>query len=340
LRFTVLYLAPLGQDVLYSNEKCELGRNFANKIWNAGRFLQMNAEQISNIEYLTSNIDLDKNLDLADKWILSRLNSTISELNKALDSFYINDATKILYDFIWHDYCDWFVEMVKTRLYGSERDEVKKVVLNRAIFIYEQALKLLHPFMPFVTEEIWQSLAERKDGESIMTSPFPVADEKWIDRETEADGLFMQNVVNAVRTIRGELDVPPSKEINIILNFHSTEKEKHLQKYESYLKRLTKTKDVTLLRDSQKPRHSASAVVDNVEIFIPLEGLINLDTERERIQKEIDRVRGLYSSTEKKLSNESFVSKAPKEVVDHERNKLDSFKITLEKLEKNLENIS
>jgi valyl-tRNA synthetase len=340
LRFTVLYLAPLGQDVLYSNEKCELGRNFANKIWNAGRFLQMNTEQISNFKFQTSNSVAEEYLDLADRWILSRLNSTALELNKALDSFYINDATKILYDFIWHDYCDWYVEMIKTRLYGTESDDVKKVVLNRAMFIYERALKLLHPFMPFVTEEIWQNLAERKTGESIMISPFPVADGKWIDKETEIDGLFMQNVVNAVRTIRGELDVPPSKEINIILNFHDGEKEKHLQKYEGYLKRLTRSKAVALLKDSNKPKHSASAVVDNVEIYIPLEGLINLEVERERIQKEIDRVRGLYTSTEKKLSNESFVSKAPKEVVDHERNKLESFKITLQKLGKNLENIS
>ncbi|MBU2471923.1 MAG: valine--tRNA ligase [Bacteroidetes bacterium] len=339
LRFTVLYLAPLGQDVLYSNEKCELGRNFANKIWNAGRFLQMNAEQLHNFEIRNSKFEIGEYLDLADKWILSRLNSTIVELNKSLDNFYINDATKILYDFIWHDYCDWYVEMIKTRLYGSELDEVKKTVLNRAIFIYEQALKLLHPFMPFVTEEIWQNLAERKTGESIMVSPFPNADEKWIDKETEADGLFMQNVVNAVRTIRGELDVPPSKEINIILDFHDAEKEKHLEKYESYLKRLTRTKEVTLLRDSQKPRHSASSVVDNVEIFIPLEGLINLEAECERIQREIDRVRGLYVSTEKKLANESFVSKAPKEVVEHERHKLESFKTTLQKLEKNLESI-
>ncbi len=340
LRFTVLYLAPLGQDVLYSNEKCELGRNFANKIWNAGRFLQMNANQIIDFKFQISNSINDAYSDLADRWILSRLNTTISEMTNALDNFYINDATKILYDFIWHDYCDWYLEMIKTRLYGDEPDVVKKAVLNRAIYIYEQALMLLHPFMPFVTEEIWQSLAERTEGESIMISQFPVANEKWIDKETEADGLFMQNLVNAIRTIRGELEVPPSKEINIILNFHDTEREQHLQKYESYLKRLTRTKMVTLLRDSQKPRHSASAVVDNVEIFIPLEGLINLKAECERIQREIDRVRGLYTSTEKKLTNESFVSKAPKEVVDHERNKLESFKITLQKLEKNLESIS
>ncbi len=340
LRFTVLYLAPLGQDVLYSNEKCELGRNFANKIWNAGRFLQMNASQIDKFEIRNSKFEIESELDLADRWILSRLNSTIFELNKALDNFYINDATKILYDFIWHDYCDWYVEMIKTRLYGTEPDDVKKAVLNRAIYIYEEALKLLHPFMPFVTEEIWQSIAERKDGESIMISQFPTVDEKWIDKEIEADGLFMQNLVSAIRTIRGELDVPPSKEINIILNFHEQEKEKHLQKYESYLRRLTKAKEVSLLKDLQKPKHSASAVVDNVEIFIPLEGLINLEAERERIQKEIDRVRGLYNSTEKKLANESFISKAPKEVVEHERNKLESFKLTLQKLEKNLESIS
>jgi valyl-tRNA synthetase len=340
LRFTVLYLAPLGQDVLYSNEKCELGRNFANKIWNAGRFLQMNAEQLCKSQISNPKSQIENFLDLADRWILSRLNSTITDLNKALDNFYINDATKILYDFTWHDYCDWYVEMIKTRLYGTEPDDVKIIVLNRAIYIYEQALRLLHPFMPFVTEEIWQNTAERNDGESIMTSPFPIADNKWIDKETEADGLFMQNLVNAIRTIRGELEVPPSKEINLILNFHDLEKEQHLQKYESYLKRLTRTKEVSLLSDSQKPKYSASAVVDNVEIFIPLEGLINLEAERERIQKEIDRVRGLFESTEKKLSNQSFVSKAPSEVVEHERHKLESFRITLQKLEKNLESIN
>ncbi len=340
LRFTVLYLAPLGQDVLYSNDKCELGRNFANKIWNAGRFLLMNAEQIPEFEYISADKVCENYLDLADRWILSRLNSTISDLNKALDNFYINDATKILYEFIWHDYCDWYVELIKTRLYGSETIDVKKVVLDRALFIYEQALKLLHPFMPFVTEEIWQTIAKRESGESIMISKFPDARENWIDKETELDSKFMQDIVNAVRTIRGELDVPPSKNINILLNFHDPEKEKHFLKYESYLKRLTKATDVILMKENEKPRHAACSVFEGVEIFIPLEGIIDFDVERGRIEKEITRVKSMLVGVKNKLANESFISKAPNEVVENERKKMESFKLTLEKLEKNLESIS
>ncbi|MDP4117338.1 MAG: valine--tRNA ligase, partial [Bacteroidota bacterium] len=167
LRFTTIYLAPLGQDVLFSTEKCEIGRNFANKIWNAGRFLLMNAQNI------TLNQELfDKHFDFADKWIVSRFNRTVTEFTEALDKFEINNASKLIYSFIWNDFCDWYIELSKSKLY-SDNEEIKSAVLTRAIYIFEQMLKLAHPFMPFITEELWQIIDERKPGESISTSEFP-----------------------------------------------------------------------------------------------------------------------------------------------------------------------
>jgi valyl-tRNA synthetase len=343
LRFTVLYLAPMGQDVLYSNEKCEMGRNFANKIWNAGRFLLMNREQLqeqnpsakSTISYNISTT----HCDLADRWILSRLNSTIEDLTKSMDQFDINQATKIIYAFIWHDYCDWYVEMIKGRLYGDESTEVKDIVLNRAIAIYDRALRLLHPFMPFVTEELWQNLSTREVHESIMIAPFPVADRGLIDTKTEKEMEFVQDVINNVRNVRGELSVPPSKEISLLIHFTEPEKSAIVKKYRNYFQRLARVTSIEELINGEKPAQSASAVVDGGEVFIPLIGIIDFDAERERITKEIIRVEGMLSGIERKLNNESFISKAPKDVVDNERNKLETFRRNLEKLRANLERL-
>ena len=149
LRFTIIYLAPFGHDLLFSADKCEFGRNVANKIWNAGRFLLMNAENIPAKKEL-----INSHIDFADEWIISRLNKTLQQLNKAMDEFEVNNAIKLIYSFIWNDFCDWYVEMIKNRLYADD-EEIKSAVLTRAIAIFEDALKLLHPFMPFITEENW-----------------------------------------------------------------------------------------------------------------------------------------------------------------------------------------
>ncbi|MBI4546461.1 MAG: valine--tRNA ligase [Ignavibacteriae bacterium] len=340
LRFTIVYLAPLGQDVLYSNEKCEIGRNFANKIWNAGRFLLMNKEQLDSSSVMLSDSEAsEKHLDLADRWILSRLHSTIGDLNEALEHFEINQATKILYEFVWHDFCDWYVEMIKGRLYGDETTEVKQFVLGRAIWIFDQTLRLLHPFMLFVTEELWQHIEQRKPDDSLMVAQFPMKEDRCIDKETEAEMTFVQNTINSVRNVRGELSVPPSKDIELIINFSDKAKAETIKKYQSYFQRLARVTKIDHLRDGKKPKHAASAVVDGGEVFIPLEGIIDLEAERTRIQKEITHAQSMLESTQKKLANESFVGKAPKEVVEKEREKLENFKTILEKLKKNLERL-
>ena len=336
LRFTIAYLSPLGQDVLFSSEKCELGRNFANKIWNAGRFLLMNKAELGGPSGIIQNATLpEEHLDLADRWILSRLHHTIGSFNTSLTEFHLNEASKAIYDFIWHDFCDWYVELAKTRFYGDEPEETKKIVLGRALWIFDRALRLLHPIMPFVTEELWQHLAER-DGASLMVAQFPAIESRWIDQKTEDEMAFVQDVINAIRNIRGENNIAPSKEIKVQVRHASRSSAATLNLYEKYLKKLGRVSSIESLPTPDNPRLSSSAVVGGSEIFVPLEGLIDLDVERGRLEKEIARLQQVIEATGRKLSNPSFVERAPKDVVDKEREKLTSFQATVEKLKANL----
>ena len=339
LRFTIAFLSPLGQDVLFSSEKCEIGRNFANKIWNAGRFLLMNKTELIG----AGDVDLtslpEAHLDLADRWILSRLHHAIGNFNTALTEFHLNEASKILYDFIWHDFCDWYVELVKTRFYGEEPAETKKVVLTRALWIFDQALRLLHPMMPFVTEELWQHLAERPE-QSLIRSTFPSPENRWIDQKTEDEMAFVQDIINAVRNIRGENNIAPSKEIKIQVRLAEGTSSTIFDTYSKYLQKLARVSAIETLASSVKPKLASSAVVGGSEIFVPLEGLIDLDAERARIEKEIARLQQASEAIDRKLGNESFVARAPKEVVEKEREKLASFRTTIEKLQANLLHLS
>jgi len=329
LRFTMTYISPLGQDVYFSNEMVEIGRNFANKIWNAGRFLLMNAQNIK--------IDLslkDKHIDFTDRWIYSRFHKTIKEFTNAIDNFEVNSATKIIYSYVWNDFCDWYVELSKFRLYHGS-DEEKSAVLTRAILLYEEMLKLVHPFMPFITEEIWQMLDERKAGESISITSFPEFNEKMIDEEAEKEIEFIQNIVTAIRNIRGEMNIPPAKQINVYLKT-----DKITEEQSNYIKSLVKIENLIIDSQIQKPKASASAVVKGCDIFVPLEGLIDINVERHRIQKEIARLSSSLESVKKKLSNESFVTKAPADVIEREKNKLNDWQKALEKLQSILSDLN
>ncbi len=329
LRFTVIYLAPLGQDVLFSTDKCEIGRNFANKIWNAGRFLLMNSAAIP----LNKNL-IDKHLDFSDEWIRSRLHHTLIELNKAMDNFEINNATKIIYAFVWNDFCDWYIELSKNRLY-SDNTEVRSAVLTRALGIFENLLKIVHPFMPFITEELWHLIDERKDGESISTSEYPEADEKLISKKAEEEMEFVQNIITAIRNIRGEMNIPPSKMVNVFIK--SSEVAQHQV---DYIKKLAKVENLSVDKNLAKPKASASAVLKDCEIFIPLEGLIDLNKERERLHKEIARFENSLAGINKKLSNEKFLQNAAPEVVEKEKAKQQDWQENIKKLKEILKDLN
>jgi valyl-tRNA synthetase len=338
LRFTVAYLAPLGQDVLYSNEKCKIGRNFANKIWNAGRFLLMNKKQLEESQgqkpSQVGDPALDQ-LDLADRWILSRLESTVGAMSKSLADFEINTATKLIYDFIWHDYCDWYIELIKDRIDPAKAGQTRKLVLSRAVWILEEALKLLHPFMPFVTEELWQNLGERAEGESIVRQRFPTLKPNLIDRGSEEEMNFIQEVIVAVRNIRSELDVPISKPADVFIRCHDTDRMRILEQDKSYLQRLAKVRSLTTGSDIQKPPYSASSIVQGQEIFVPLKGLIDVEVEKARLEKEIARTENMLEGVEAKLNKKEFIAKAPKEIVEKEIEKKKDFEHNLERLRAN-----
>lgn len=321
LRFTILYLAPLGQDVLFSTDKCELGRNFANKIWNAGRFLLMNAQTIAVKDELK-----DKHIDFADEWIISQFNHTLVLLDNAYKNFEINNATKIIYSLVWNDFCDWYVEMAKNRLY-SDDEEVKSAVLTRALSIFDGLLKIVHPFMPFITEELWQLIRDRKTGESISTSEYPVADNELINSSAETEMQSVQSVVTAIRNIRGEMNIPPSKKVNVLMK--SAEVKNHQV---DYIKKLAKVDELQIDDKVQKPKSCASAIVKDTEIYVPLEGLIDIEIERARLEKEIKRLEGSLLGIEKKMSNKRFVDNAPEEVVEKEKAKQKDWTSNLNKL--------
>jgi valyl-tRNA synthetase len=331
LRFTILFLAPLGQDVQYSNEKCEIGRNFANKIWNAGRFLLINKQTIG---YHPESADLHK--DPIDDWIISRLHTTIESLTDALGRFHINEATKILYEFIWHDYCDWYLEMIKHRFYTAEESEVREATLARALDIFEAALVMLHPIMPFITEELWWSIKNRTEGSSIMITPWPTVNADLIHKDAEKEIDILQNIISAVRSIRGEMNVPPSKDTELHVRVAGSEHSILIHRHEAYVKRLGKISMLHVGYDIPRPPYSASGVVNGNELYIPLKGIIDLDIERKRIGKEIERLEKAIIGVEKKLLNEQFLSRAPQEVIQKEKEKLTTFNITLEKHRDNL----
>jgi valyl-tRNA synthetase len=238
---------------------------------------------------------------------------------------------------------------VKTRFYGDESKEVKQAVVTRALWIFDQAMRILHPVMPFISEELWQHLADRK-GQSLIRSPFPVTDTHYINLRMEEEVGFIMRVIDAVRNIRGELNVPPGKQIEVHAHLHGEIGEKlavnanYVKGLLGYIERLCKAKAIpSWPQNGQKlprPKNSASAVIDGIEVYVPLEGIIDLDAERKRLEKEIMRLQGLVDSIEKKLANPNFVEKAPKEVVEKEREKQKNITLNMEKLKANLKALS
>lgn len=341
LRFSILYLAPTGQDIRFSNEACELGRNFANKLWNAGRFLMMKGEEAGIAREDTTPFPLTLNglepVSDSDRWILSRFHSVLAEVERNLNDYRINDYSKRIYEFVWNDFCDWYIEQTKGEVAGHSAEE-GQAIMRFALGLYEQVLRMLHPIMPFVTEEIWQTLTTREDGESISTTQFPLSDAAQISEETENDFALMQESIEAIRRMRNEANVPPSKEVTVSIAAESEQSLAVYNRTAALLQRLARIGELSAGTSLAKPELSKTEVVRRNEIHVHLEGLIDVEKEREKTAKEIERLKGMITGTAKKLENEKFTANAPADVVEKEREKLANFRETLEKLEETIKN--
>jgi valyl-tRNA synthetase len=351
LRFTVAYLAPLGQDVLFSNQKCEIGRNFANKLWNAGRFLLMNKQKAeesgewlfrdgrwSRADGTTSPAITAPMTELEDRWIFSRLHASIGTLRESMERYRVNDMAKQLYEFIWHDFCDWYIELIKERLYSPD-EALRRLTLARALHVYDAILHLLHPVMPFITEEIWHKVESGRDEMSLMTQLLPEVDPAMIDESAEARMTFLQSLVEGVRTIQGEMNVPAGKSCDVVIRCRDEAQVAAVRENAHFLARLARIGNIDASVTATRPRLSASTVVDGADVYVPLEGLIDIAVERQRLGKEIERIAGLLKGIDSKLGNAKFVENAPAEVVDREKDKQASFRRTLEKLHTNMHSL-
>lgn len=316
LRFTLVTGTAPGNDTRYQPEKVEASRNFANKIWNASRFALMNLE-----DFDPSAVDSDDlELSLPDRWILSRYNHTIAEVTRHLERYDLGEAARELYDFIWSELCDWYIELVKPQLYGNAGEAKKQAAQYVLWTVLRGTLELLHPFMPFLTEEIWQQLPH--EGDTIMLALWPEVHSQWDDPEAESEMTAIMDMIRAVRNVRAEKAVPPGKAITAII--HAPEERLGLVHANSdYLKTLAKIGELTIEEaGAAKPEKVVTAIAGGVEIYLPLAGLVDLEKEIERLQSELEKNRNEIKRSQAKLANEGFVNKAPKDVVEKEREKL------------------
>ena len=340
LRISLLLATPEGQDPCITFNTFELGRNFGNKLWNAARFVRMNLGEEFSAENFERIIN-DQHLDLIDRWILSRMNATIRDVRKNLDRFRLSAAAKNLYDFIWRDYCDWFVELSKPRLYDSDNADQQAAVRNVLAYVLDNILRLLSPYMPFLTEETWHRVREMADdsGQTITTQKFPEADEDRIDEHLEKKMDSIQHVVSTIRSTRAEMNVPPSKRADVYIRIDNGDLLSVIEDYSDYIRNLARIENLYVGQAIKRPSQSASAVIRGAEIYIPLAGLIDIDTEKKRIDKELEKVKKQLEKTTKKLGNMEFVRQAPRDVVEKEKNKKKDFEQIIDKLNKNLEQI-
>ncbi|MFW2044632.1 valine--tRNA ligase [Acinetobacter variabilis] len=338
VRFTFCALANTGRDIKFDMKRVEGYRNFANKIWNGTRFVMMNVE--GQTVGQTARPDL---WELPEQWIVSRLQKAEQAVQQAFATYRLDLAAQAIYEFIWNEYCDWYVELTKPVLNDENVSEERKAEVRRVLLaVMEASLRLAHPIMPYLTEEIWQTLAPKLgiSGETIMLAQYPVADEAKINEQAEADMQWLQGLIGAVRNIRGEMGLGNARLLPVLLQ-NTTEAEKaQITRIEPLFKALAKVESITFLADGEQPPLSSSSVVGHVSVFVPMKGLIDPKAELGRLQKDLDKVQKQHDQIANKLSNECFVAKAPAAVVEGERAKLAEFADQLAKIKANMEQIA
>ena len=332
LRFTLATGNSPGNDMRFYMERVEFARNFNNKLWNASRFVFMNLEDESLLEGLTRE-SVKANLTLADKWIISRANRVVKEVNYNMDQFDLGIGLQKAYDFTWSEYCDWYIEIVKPRLYGHDR-EAKRAALYTLTYVLEKILKLLHPFIPFITEEIYSYLPTVEGY--IITAEYPHYEEADdMLAEEEKMNLIMDGIRN-VRNVRAEMNVPPSKKAKIII-VPTDDKRPAMEDGKEYFKSLASASEVEIQNSKDGiPEDAVSVVIDGVELFIPLDELVDFEKEKERLNKERDKALAEIKRVEGKLNNPGFVNKAPAKLVEEEKANKEKFEEILHTIEERL----
>jgi valyl-tRNA synthetase len=333
-RFTLAAFAAQGRDIKLAEERIAGYRNFCNKVWNAARFTLMNLDGFD-----PDGMSLQElSLSAGDRWILHRLNETARMVDESLTGYRYNESASALYQFTWSEFCDWYLELSKQDLYNGT-PERKKSAQYVLWYTLDHLLRLLHPFMPFITEEIWQALPGSKASATIMQAPFPMpSDERSFPTEAAAMERVME-VIGGIRNIRGEMDVPPSRQIAVILSCAGAESLELMRQSQSAIVNLARVSDLTIGQDLEKPEDASIQVAGDVQIFVPLKGLVNVEEEEKRLTKEIAKIEKEIDMFSKKLQNPSFVDRAPAEVVAKEREKLAEVTGKKQVLEESLEKI-
>jgi len=341
-RFTLAAMAAMGRDIKLAEERIAGYQNFVNKLWNAARFVLMNlgddaavgrdGEEGNGKAVRGATGDYS----FADRWIRSRLATTIAQAREAIDAYRFNDYANVLYQCTWHEFCDWYIEMSKLSLNGTVRGDPKE---SRRLLLelLEQILSLLHPIMPFVTEEIWQQIPG-KNERHLMLQPYPRSDPAWIDADIEKKMELLMGVVRGVRNLRAEMNCPPGKEVKVV--FHGPERDlEFLRDHEAYLRSLARIGAVEYLASGERPKGAATAVIGGTEVYLPLGDLIKPAEERVRLTKEARKVEEELSRIQKKLANSEFLGKAKEEVIEKERAKSAEYQEKLRTLNRSLERL-
>jgi valyl-tRNA synthetase len=335
LRFTLCALASTGRDINWDMKRLEGYRNFCNKIWNASRYVLMNAE---NQDCAQDN-STDYKLTLADRWIMSRLQQAETEVTAAIENYRFDLAAQALYDFVWNEYCDWYLELSKPVLWDENGDPaVQKGTRRTLVRVLESTLRLAHPMLPFISEEIWQNIAPlagielSPQGDTIMLQPFPVADPAMVDKGADADIDWVKKVIVAVRNVRGEMNISPAKALPIYLARGDATDKRRLDENRQFVSKLASLESITWLENPSEAPLCATALAGDLEILVPMAGVIDVAAELSRLDRDIGKITIEVNKLSGKLSNAKFADKAPAEVVEKERQKLEDFESSLSKL--------
>lgn len=319
-----------GQDVRFSTDKMDAAWNFINKIWNASRYVLMNVGDLT-----LDNLSIGQDLTLADRWILARLQTTIADVNRLFERFEFGEAGRILYSFIWDDYCDWYIEMTKEQL--QDKEAANTTTKSILVFVLDQFLRLLHPIMPFVTEEIWQQIGGQ--DKSIVVADYPRVMEAYQDSKVEAQMAQLMELIRAVRTIRNEMNTPLSKPVDLYIKVQDATGQALLEANQAYIKRFCNPAQLLISQAPEHPEEVVTQVLSFAEILMPLKGLIKLEDELARLEGEQAKLEKEVARIDGKLSNEKFVSRAPEHVVAEERNKRQGYLSQLKTVKERIQQV-